>query len=185
MSAIKWSDIPGWFDYQDIYRDAVARAKDADVLVELGVYLGQSAAFMAQCIKDSGKKLTFYAVDLFKKTVDNDHEDVNEDIFQRFWHNMNLCGVAEFITPLRMSTAEAASYFQAKGIQPDFVFVDANHTYPYVKADLENYKPLMKPGGVLAGHDIYFETVRKAVDEILPEAEILPSCFLYRVPSVA
>ncbi|HET6255860.1 MAG TPA: class I SAM-dependent methyltransferase [Puia sp.] len=179
---MKWSDIPGWFDYQQLYRDAVDRAKDGDVLVELGVYLGQSAAYMAGLIKDSGKKVHFYAVDLWKKTVDNDHADVNEDIFQRFWHNMNLCGVSEFITPLQMSTAEAAAYFREREISLDFAFVDANHTYLYVKADLENYKPLIKPGGVLAGHDIYFDAVRKAVDEILPEAEILPSCFLYRVP---
>jgi predicted O-methyltransferase YrrM len=183
--SIRWSDIPGWFDYQQIYRDAVARAKDGDILVELGVYLGQSAAFMGECIRDSRKKLTFYAVDLFKKTVDNDHADVNEDIFQRFWHNMNLCGVSELITPLQMSTAEAAAWFKEKEIRLDFVFVDANHTYPYVKADLENYKPLIKPGGVLAGHDIYFADVKRAVLEIIPAAEILPSCFLYKVPLVA
>jgi predicted O-methyltransferase YrrM len=182
---MKWSDIPGWFDYQQLYKDAVARAKDGDVLVELGVFYGQSAAFMAQVIKESGKKLTFYAVDLWNKTADNDHKDVNEDIFQAFWHNMNLCGISEFITPLQMSTAEAASHFAEKGIALDFVFIDANHTYPYVKADIENYLPLMKPGAVLAGHDIYFDSVKKAVMEVIPRAEILPSCFLYRVPSVA
>lgn len=179
---MKWSDIPGWFDYQQLYRDAVDRAKDGDVLVELGVFYGQSAAFMAQLIKESGKKLDFYAVDLWNKTPDNDHADVNEDIFQAFWHNMNLCGVSAYIKPLQMSTAEAAAWFREKGIVLDFVFVDANHTYEYVKADIENYKPLMKPGGVLAGHDIYFESVRRAVDELIPQAEILPSCFLYRVP---
>jgi len=181
---MKWSDIPGWFDFQDIYRDAVAEAKDGDVLVELGTYLGQSAAFMAECIKNSGKKLKFYAVDLFQHTDDNDHKEVNRDIFTQFWHNMELCGVSEYIIPLKMSTAEAAAYLEEKEGQLDFVFVDANHTYPYVKADLENYLPLIKPGGVLSGHDIYFESVRKAVDEVLPKAEILPSCFFYRVPSI-
>lgn len=180
---MKWSDIPGWFDYQQLYKDAVDAACDGDVLVELGVFHGQSAAFMATLIKASGKKITFFAVDLWNASPDNDHADVKEDIFQQFWHNMNWCGVSQYITPLQMSTAEAAGYFREKDIRPDFVFIDANHTYEYVKADIENYKAIMKPGGVLAGHDIYFESVRKAVNELIPQAEILPSCFLYRVPS--
>ena len=36
----------------------------------------------------------------------------------------------------------------------DFVYIDANHSYEYVKKDMENYYPLIKKGGVLAGHDI-------------------------------
>jgi len=35
----------------------------------------------------------------------------------------------------------------------DLVFIDANHTYPHVKADIEHWYPKVKPGGILAGHD--------------------------------
>ncbi len=35
----------------------------------------------------------------------------------------------------------------------DFVYIDGNHTYPYVKADIENFWPKIKKGGVLSGHD--------------------------------
>jgi SAM-dependent methyltransferase len=36
----------------------------------------------------------------------------------------------------------------------DLIFIDANHTYEYVKKDFENYIKLLTPGGVLAFHDI-------------------------------
>ena len=35
----------------------------------------------------------------------------------------------------------------------DFVYVDANHSYPAVAADLHAWWPKVRPGGFLAGHD--------------------------------
>lgn len=36
----------------------------------------------------------------------------------------------------------------------DFIYIDANHNYKFVKKDMENYYPLLKKDGILAGHDI-------------------------------
>jgi hypothetical protein len=35
----------------------------------------------------------------------------------------------------------------------DFVYIDGNHKYDYVKRDLELYYPLVKSSGVIGGHD--------------------------------
>jgi len=35
----------------------------------------------------------------------------------------------------------------------DFVYIDGNHSYQYVKKDIELYYPKVKEGGLLAGHD--------------------------------
>lgn len=35
----------------------------------------------------------------------------------------------------------------------DFIFIDADHRYGSVKADWENYRDMVAPGGVLAFHD--------------------------------
>ena len=37
----------------------------------------------------------------------------------------------------------------------DFVYVDGNHDYEFVKNDIENFYPLLKKGGVMGGHDFY------------------------------
>ncbi len=36
----------------------------------------------------------------------------------------------------------------------DFLFIDGGHDYKTVKADFENYSPLVKPGGLVAFHDM-------------------------------
>ncbi len=37
----------------------------------------------------------------------------------------------------------------------DFVYVDGNHDYEFVKSDIEKFYPLLKNGGVMGGHDFY------------------------------
>lgn len=63
---------------------------------------------------------------------------------------------------LRLTSKEAF-----KILDPvDLVFLDGSHDYEDVKWEIENYSKLVKPGGVLAGHDYdIFEGVNKAVNE--------------------
>lgn len=36
----------------------------------------------------------------------------------------------------------------------DFMLIDGDHTYDAVKADWDNYRPMMAPGGIMLFHDI-------------------------------
>lgn len=48
----------------------------------------------------------------------------------------------------------------------DLVFLDGNHDYSDVISECEHYSKIVRPGGVLSGHDYnIFEGVNKAVDE--------------------
>ena len=38
--------------------------------------------------------------------------------------------------------------------EADFIYIDGNHEYPYVKRDIENYYKKLRDGGIIAGHDI-------------------------------
>jgi hypothetical protein len=46
----------------------------------------------------------------------------------------------------------ACKLFQGK-YKVDFVYIDGNHSYDYVKKDIELYYPFVKSGGVIGGHD--------------------------------
>ena len=53
----------------------------------------------------------------------------------------------------------------------DFVYIDGNHDYPYVKKDLELYYPKIKKHGVIGGHnfEIEYPGVAKASIEFAEE----------------
>jgi len=48
----------------------------------------------------------------------------------------------------------------------DFVYIDGNHNYEYVKQDMECWYPKIKPGGVICGHDLQYPGVTKAFVEL-------------------
>lgn len=75
----------------------------------------------------------------------------------------------------------------------DFLFIDGNHSYEGCKGDILGFGKHVRPGGVIAGHDYgewpdavtgqprEFVGVRKAVDEIFPNATIHPGTKIWSV----
>ena len=80
---------------------------------------------------------------------------------------------------LRQDSIEALSSFSDEFF--DFIYIDANHAYEYVKIDVNNWYPKLKKGGVFAGHDYFDGTtkhgvygVKSAVDEFCKTKNIIP-----------
>lgn len=137
--------IDGWFDFQDVYRDAVKQASSPAVFVEVGSYKGKSAAFMAVEIINSGKDITLFCVDCWE----------DETVYKEFLRNIET--VKDRIVVIR-------DYSTSVQIMSDFTFIDASHNYEDVKADIEHWKPLSKR---IAGHDfsVNWPGVQRAVKE--------------------
>ena len=60
----------------------------------------------------------------------------------------------------------------------DFIFIDGDHRYESVLRDIAKGMEILRPKGILAGHDYTHKDwpgVRKAVDEVLPERCIVDS----------
>lgn len=59
------------------------------------------------------------------------------------------------------------------GSKADFAWIDGNHDYEDVAADIRAYRPLMAPGSVFAGHDYEpaFPGVVRAVNDLCPDFE--------------
>lgn len=64
---------------------------------------------------------------------------------------------------MRMDTKEAHKLVEDGSL--DFVFIDADHTYEGCAADIANWTPKVRQGGLIAGHDINWPGVLKAVKE--------------------
>jgi len=67
----------------------------------------------------------------------------------------------------RLPSLEAAKLFQPESL--DLVFIDSNHSYQAVKDDVAAWSPVVRPGGILAGHDYsrHYPGVVRAVDELV------------------
>ncbi len=75
----------------------------------------------------------------------------------------------------RLSSAEAAKHFPDNYF--DWVSIDGNHLFPFVKADLETYAAKLKPGGFITGDDYgvagwWRDGVTKAVDEFVSQRRL-------------
>ena len=44
----------------------------------------------------------------------------------------------------------------------DFVYIDANHEWPYVTQDIYYWSKKVRPGGIVAGHDWYMSGVKNS-----------------------
>ena len=154
-----WKEVPGFFTFPEFYTD-VARRISADGRawhgVEVGVYEGQSAAYLAV-------ELATLCDDVPARLdlVDNFGGQAGADRVKA-----SLSRVANIIGDIVVgdSAASASRYPDAS---LDFVFIDADHSYESVSRDIDAWRSKVRPGGILAGHDfaLEFPGVIRAVTE--------------------
>ena len=157
--------IQGWCDpfVEKLYSKIVQRAKPHDILVEVGVWKGKSACMMAQHIEASGKPLHFFAVDTFEGSPEHQTAVAHEggSTYHVFSSHMEKSGAERYVRPVRMDSVRAAKCFGDESV--DFVFIDADHSYEGVRADLFAWFPKIKRDGIIAGHDFDWKTVKSSV----------------------
>ena len=152
---------PPWFGFSDIYSEQVQKAQDGSMFVEVGSFMGKSAAYMAVEIINSGKEIFFDCVDTWEGSIEHQEMDIvkNKELYDIFMTNMQ--DLLHVVNPIRMASVDAAKFFPDESL--DFVFIDASHEEQDVKDDIDAWYPKVKKGGVLAGDDWGFEGVNAAV----------------------
>lgn len=76
-------------------------------------------------------------------------------------------------------TTEAAKQVEDESL--DFVFIDADHSYEGVMRDVQAWAPKVRKGGIVFGHDIHFDTVKRAVLELYGETYKVEDDFVWWV----
>ena len=174
-----FKNIDGWFNYEDLYSEMVSRFKNGSKFVEVGVWKGKSAVYMAVEIINSGKKIEFDCVDNWEYVeglqCDIDKSLFGNNLYQEFLSNIHP--VKHIIKPIKSISWEAAKLYENESL--DFVFIDAAHDYQSVKKDVTSWLPKVKVGGIIAGHDYTTHIgVKTAVDESIP-VKSHGSCWFY------
>ena len=165
-----YKELQGWFGARELYRAVVKRSEQTARFVEVGAWKGQSAAFMAVEIINSGKDIEFHVVDTWEGS--EEHWDPESPSFEPILKEQgtifpifknNLSPVWNKINPVQSSSLKAAERFEDKSL--DFVYIDAAHDYENVKNDIKAWLPKIKDMGLIAGDDYAWEGVAKAVKE--------------------
>lgn len=52
--------------------------------------------------------------------------------------------------------------------------MDGNHDYDYVKQDMETYWEIINRGGIMAGHDVPYDSVLKAFCDFIHKYRVEP-----------
>ncbi len=182
-----YQDVPGWFDWPDVYASLVEVLPDGAHVVEVGAWQGQSAAFMGVEIANSGKAIRFDAVDTWQGSDEPQHQNDPDVQHGRLYDVFlaNTAPVRQYVRPIRSTSVDAAEQYGDASL--DVVFLDGDHTTEAVLADLQAWWPKVKPGGWLLGHDRDWATVARAVRafESFCGVRVRPvssRCFEFRKP---
>ncbi|MCW5912360.1 MAG: class I SAM-dependent methyltransferase [Cyclobacteriaceae bacterium] len=129
-----------WF-----FKTAWYSTKDA-IIVEIGSFKGRSTVSFGFACRNTDRHV--YAIDLFEG--DNNIYG-SGDFISDFNRNVSSCGLEPYITPIKKHSLEVAKSW----IKPiDILFIDGSHEYEDVKDDFNAFYPFVKPGGIIALHDI-------------------------------
>lgn len=189
-------DVPGWInDAAWIYEDIVKSLPDNAHIVEIGTYLGQSATRMAELLKQYNRSdVKFDSIDIFylqhysivlrddfdentmtgvppqfKKYV-QDLQNLGIIILDICKHPLHQLGLIDYVNYICIDSHYAHKLYDDESL--DFVWLDANHEYPYVFHELNTMWKKIKPNGILAGDDYNDIGVKTAVDNFLKENEV-------------
>lgn len=190
---ITFRDIFGFCDFHDLYKSIADQLEEGDQIAEVGVMYGHSVAFMSEYLRHIKKKAVIYAVDMWDDVGVPEFNKENDQVltsmfgpdyseafkkdpniyYKKFLSNMSHSGNLESIVPLKLPSVDASNLIKDQSLK--FCFIDANHTYEFVKQDIEAWRQKIIPGCILAGHDYGWEGVKQAVDEAFPNVNVIGS----------
>ncbi|HEY7271069.1 MAG TPA: class I SAM-dependent methyltransferase, partial [Dehalococcoidia bacterium] len=84
-----------------------------------------------------------------------------------FEENLRRFGVEDVVKPVYMPSVEAAGSTDTGPVR--LLFIDSDHSYEGVTADIANWTPRVVPGGIVVFDDYYSAGfgVKQAVDELV------------------
>lgn len=161
---MRYHDVPGWMTTDELAWIAEQAAK-ARVVVEVGVWKGRSTA--CWCAHTAG---TVFAVDAwpadgcgcqaYEEIRRHGRDAVRGDAVRNL--AVPLASGRLFLLEMRSGAAAGVLAGVLRHRGADVVFIDGDHGLTAVQDDVRAYLPLVRPGGLLCGHD--YPEVRASLD---------------------
>lgn len=144
--------------------------QQSELHAEIGSYCGRSLFMTAAgMVKDQSKII---AID-----PSNSHGISGKWLSGVLDLTIKLCPSNVEVERWKTTSDDASLKAYNRDLKFDSVFIDGDHRLDQVSADIESWLPLMKPGGIIAGHDYWtgHQGVMVAVNNVLEDFNIVPN----------
>lgn len=171
--------VNGWMSIDELSYLAEV-AQECKIIFEVGSYCGKSARVMADNSSDECK---IYCIDPWDFVIMNtDHTMiiVDDTAFAQFHAALydHIKTKKIIACPMKYEKFKLPEDIS----KADFIFIDGDHSYGAVIYDIVKSITLLKPGGILAGHDYNWDTVKRAVDQYFPNSiEVIDTIWTVRI----
>ena len=132
----------------------VEREDLADLFAELGYRIGAEIGVeqgkYSEKLLSRNPGLRLFCVDAWAR-YRNYRDHVNQEKLDGFYHRTEERLKKYDAVLVRAYSADAAKQFKANSL--DFVYLDANHSLPYVIQDIHLWGDKVRSGGIVSGHD--------------------------------
>jgi predicted O-methyltransferase YrrM len=118
-------------------------------IVEIGTHRGGTLYCWAQIAAEDAR---FLSLDLPGGDFGGGYSEAEGDSFRRFLRGNQQLQCLRQSSHSPQTLGEVQQWLSGDSI--DFLFIDGDHTYSGVRQDFEMYSPLVRPGGLVAFHDI-------------------------------
>jgi hypothetical protein len=152
---------PGWLAAGSEVMLSRSLSPKTKLVVELGSWLGLSTRFIA----DHAPQATVVSIDTWEGSPEHKTQERFQKLLPRLFETFQArCwDYRERVVPLRTNSLDGLRRVAGAGLEPDLVYVDAEHTYEAVSAELKLARELF-PHALLGGDDYDWSGVRRAVD---------------------
>lgn len=166
--------IKGWGSYGAVFENLIDKVRPR-VIIEVGSFLGASALHMANLTRQLGLGSQILCIDDFRgwpgfrdKFKDIRMVNGNVLLYFQFMQNVIYQNAIDSVLPVPFSSASALIKLCEWGVLGDLIEIDAGHDFNSAWADINRAWRILRPGGVIFGHDYFTAAdnrgVRRAVN---------------------
>ena len=127
----------------------IVAAQGPSTALEIGSFRGGTLFVLTRLATD---RATVISLDLPMSLFGRVCRWVQIPMFQRFTRNGQTLHLLRADSHRRDTLSRVAKLLNGRRL--DLLFIDGDHTYAGVRADFEMYAPMVRPGGIVAFHDI-------------------------------
>ena len=140
---------PSPIEIPNFGRDGLAELF-AELGFQAGVEIGVERGLYSEVLCRANPKLHLFCVDPWER-YGSYRDHVSQEKLDSFYADAEKRLSPYAATLVRRFSMEEVKFHPHNSL--DFVYIDGNHSFEYVVADVIEWEKRVRPGGILAGHD--------------------------------